>query len=167
MNMIETTRLLAKVQACDGRPVGEAMVLAWQETLADVPYALAMRAVTVHYQESVAFLMPAHIITLVERLRDIDRRAGRDQAHDARLSEHDKRPTLGDLPANTRKAVAAVVGSRRAHNLTIRRRDMAGTSWAYSCACGVNPMDQAWPDKDTARARGGDHIPVMPVIGSP
>lgn len=165
MNLVETGRLLAKISGSDGREIGDVTVLAWSEILADVPYAPAMRAVTMHYQESAAFLMPVHVIGLVDRIRDIDRRAGRDQAHDDRLSEHDKRPTLADLPANTRKAVAVVVGSRRTHNVTLRRRDRAGTTWAYSCTCGVNPIDQAWPDKDTARTKAQEHVPSMAAVG--
>lgn len=166
MNLVEAGRLLAKVSGNDGREVGEVTVLAWQETLADVPYPDAMAAVTRHYRQSTDFLMPAHLVILVEQLRRERRQAERDDAHDGRLQEYDKRPTLAALPASTRKAVAAVTGRRVTHNITLRRRDNAGTSWAYSCSCGVNPIDQAWPDKKTARTRGRDHIPAMAAVGT-
>jgi hypothetical protein len=166
MNMIETTRLLAKVQACDGRPVGEAMVLAWQETLADVPYPDAMNAVPRHYRESTDFLMPAHLVKLVAQLQAERRRAQLDNRHDAKFAQPDKRPAARDLSAATRRAVAAATGARKPHSVTLRRRDMAGTSWAFSCTCGVNPPDQTWPSKNAARDGSREHLPAAVARGA-
>lgn len=165
MNLVEASRLLAKVSGNDGRQVGESTVLAWQETLADVPYPDAMAAVSVHYRESTDFLMPAHLVALVTRLRTERRQAERDQGHDERLHAYDKRAAAGDLPPATRKAVEAATGANRPHNLTLRRRDMAGTSWAFSCTCGINPVDQNYPDKAAARTAGMAHVPQRAPVG--
>lgn len=164
MNHIETGRALAKAAGYDGREVGDTMVLAWQEALAHEPYPEVMRAVTRHYQESTDFLMPAQVIAMCRRLRNEDRRQQRDDAHDARLRAIDA-SELKDRSDDIRD-LARSLASPKGHNLTLRRRDMAGTEWAWSCTCGLNPPAQRYPSKDAARAAGREHIPAPVARGA-
>jgi len=159
MNLVETGRLLAKVSGNDGREVGEVTIRAWQEVLADVLYPDAMAAVTMHYRESTDFLMPAHVVRLAARVR-AERVADERAEH-----RHARAESLGDVPPATRRAIKAVTGAGREHHVTIRRVELDGSKWAYSCTCGLNPVGQEWPDKDTARARSRAHIPTLAATG--
>jgi hypothetical protein len=162
MNLVEAGRLLAKVSGNDGREVGEVTVMAWQETLADVAYPDAMAAVTIHYRESTEFLMPAHLVKLVGRVRAERRQADLDRRHADKIAAFDE----ATLPATTRRAIEQATGARRQHNVTVRRRDDAGTRWAFSCTCGVNPPDQEWPSKAVARAKAREHMPTPVARGA-
>lgn len=158
MNLIEAGRALAKVAGFDGREVGDAMVLAWQEALTDERYPDVMRAITAHFQSSTDFVMPAHIAALVRKIHADDRQAVRDKAHDDRLRAIDG----ADLKGRSEDihALARSLASPRGHNLTLRRRDDAGKAWAWSCTCGLNPPGQNHPDKTTARTAGREHVPA-------
>lgn len=68
MNLQETGAVLAKAAAIDNRDVGEATVLAWHETLDDIDYRSALRAVTIHRRTSDEYLMPIHIRRIVATL---------------------------------------------------------------------------------------------------
>lgn len=61
MNLSETARALALVQAFDQRTVGDADVIAWQGVLADATLADVEEAVRQHYAEETGRIMPAHI----------------------------------------------------------------------------------------------------------
>lgn len=61
MNLEETTAVLAKAAAFDQRTIGEADVLAWHEAIGDLYVDHALAAVTRHFRESDARLMPVHI----------------------------------------------------------------------------------------------------------
>lgn len=65
MNYEDAAAVLAKIQAYDGRNVASANVAAWNEALADIDLEPALAAVTVHFQESTEWLMPAHLVKLV------------------------------------------------------------------------------------------------------
>jgi hypothetical protein len=69
MNLVETNELLMRIQAVDGRPVGDATVAAWHELLQDLDFDAAREGVRLHFQESEYPLKPAHIIQNVERIR--------------------------------------------------------------------------------------------------
>lgn len=68
MNLEQTAALLARVQVIDNRKVDEATVLAWQELLGDVDYPAALEAVKLHFRESTAYLLPAHVRANVTRI---------------------------------------------------------------------------------------------------
>lgn len=68
MNLQETGQLLMLIQIVDNRRVDEAVILAWQELLDDVEFAVAREAVRLHRRESVAWLTPAHVRANVERI---------------------------------------------------------------------------------------------------
>jgi hypothetical protein len=73
----DTARLLAKVQAYDGRTVGQTDVAAWYEALGDVDLAEALDAVAGHFRASTDWLMPAHIRSQVRLIRAERRRLDR------------------------------------------------------------------------------------------
>jgi hypothetical protein len=61
VNIQETSRVLAKIQVFDNRPVDEATVLAWHEVLSDVDYEKALGAVSEFYRSERKWIMPADI----------------------------------------------------------------------------------------------------------
>jgi hypothetical protein len=61
VNLSETARALALVQAFDQRTVGDADVIAWQGVLSDAALADVEAAVRQHYAEETTRIMPAHI----------------------------------------------------------------------------------------------------------
>jgi hypothetical protein len=163
MTPAEVARLLAKAAAFDQRTVGDADVMAWHEAVADLDPALAMRAVTRWYQRNEQRITVAALRTVCNGLRGEDRQARRDAAHDERLRAID----AGDLKDRSADILelARSLAAPRGHNLTLRRRDMAGGTWAWSCSCGLNPPGQSHPGKDAARTAGRAHIPAPAAVG--
>lgn len=68
MNIKETTDLLVRVQIIDNRRVEEATILAWHELVEDLDYRMAVEAVRLHFRETTAYLVPAHVRAGVERI---------------------------------------------------------------------------------------------------
>lgn len=77
MTPAETAQLLALVAAYDRRTIGRADVQAWHVVLAEVSYDDARTVVTGHYATQTAWIMPAHIVDGVRRIRS-ERLAGLD-----------------------------------------------------------------------------------------
>lgn len=69
MNRAETGRLLTKAAMIDNREVTPALVAAWHELLEDVDYADAVQALKHHRATSTEYLVPAHILAGVRRIR--------------------------------------------------------------------------------------------------
>lgn len=70
MNHAEVAGLLGYVAATDNRQPSQAAVLAWSNALDDrLTLTQAKHAVDVHRAESTDYLMPAHINTIVRRIR--------------------------------------------------------------------------------------------------
>lgn len=156
----EVARLLAKCSAFDQRTVGRADVLAWHEAIGDLDPEVAMRAVSRWYRDNDERINPARLRRAYVGVQSGDRRAHLDDAHDARLQAIDA------APRQDRTADVAALIRPKPHNLTLRRRDLAGTEWAWSCSCGHNPIDQHHPSKNAARDAGRTHIPAHAAVGA-
>lgn len=61
--------LLARIQVLDNRQVDQLTIEAWSPLMADVDYAAAVNAVNEHFRSSTAYLVPAHIVQGVDRVR--------------------------------------------------------------------------------------------------
>lgn len=85
MNLVETDQLLTVIQNITGRkePADDAMVIIWQEILADLDYADCVKAVAAHFRESTDYLLPAHIVAGVRAIRN----ARAEQQHSAPLAQ--------------------------------------------------------------------------------
>lgn len=110
MNFEETKQLLAKAALVDNRTASQAVIMAWQETLADLPYEDALAALTLHRRESTEWLTPAHITGNIRRVRDARRIAEARQRQIAaaqRVSQNDAENTpagpVTGLPARLRQ----------------------------------------------------------------
>lgn len=68
MNIQETNALLTRIQVIDNRQIGDSTVLAWHELVEDLDYRMAVEAVRLHFRESTAYLVPAHVRAGVERI---------------------------------------------------------------------------------------------------
>lgn len=68
MNIQETNALLTRIQVVDNRQIGDSTVIAWHVLVGDLDYAMAAEAVDLHFRESAAYLMPAHVRQGVERI---------------------------------------------------------------------------------------------------
>lgn len=66
----ETARVVAKIQLGDNRVVDALTIREWHDTIGDLDFSEAVHAVTMHRQESTAYLMPAHIFANVRRIRE-------------------------------------------------------------------------------------------------
>lgn len=115
MNLSETARALALVQAFDQRTVGEADVIAWQSLLPDAALEDVEAAVRQHYAAETARIMPAHVLRAVgavEKARNASKWAPgqhgvpRDEAAPEVTSA--LRLSLSDLPAAVAELVARV-----------------------------------------------------------
>ncbi len=77
MNLQETAQVLAKVQLGDNRQVDELTVREWHDAIGHLALHEAMEAVRLHRQESTEWVMPAHVIANVRRVREEVRREAR------------------------------------------------------------------------------------------
>lgn len=68
MNIQQTNDLLVRIQVIDNRQVGDSTVLAWHELVDDVDFDAAVEAVKMHFRESPAYLVPAHVRKNVDRI---------------------------------------------------------------------------------------------------
>ena len=69
MDIIETGKVLAKIQAFDNRNVEPETTLAWQEVLEPHTLHDALKAVSDYFRVTAAWIMPSHI---VERCREME-----------------------------------------------------------------------------------------------
>ncbi len=65
----QTAQLLALIKVGDNRTVDRTTIAAWHDLVQDLPIDDALEAVRVHRRESTDYLMPAHVITGVKRIR--------------------------------------------------------------------------------------------------
>lgn len=80
MTPADAAQVLTKAAAFDQRTIGRADALVWAEALDDVAVGDALEAVTRHYRESEARLMPAHVRRHVDQLRRDRTRAALESA---------------------------------------------------------------------------------------
>lgn len=69
MDRTETGILLREVQKFDNRTVTDDVTVAWHQVLAGVSLPDAMAAHLIFRQESTDYLMPAHLLAIVRRIR--------------------------------------------------------------------------------------------------
>ena len=93
MDIIETGKVLAKIQAFDNRNVDPATTIAWQEVLEPHTLPDALAAVSAYFRTNTAWIMPAHI---VERVRDMEQARVREFKNGYHLNRADEERTLGD-----------------------------------------------------------------------
>lgn len=70
MNEPEAFKLLALASARDGRTVDAAVAKVWSEDLKRIDYSDAVEALAIHYRESTDWLLPAHVVRNVRRVKD-------------------------------------------------------------------------------------------------
>lgn len=99
MNEPEAFKLLALASARDGRTVDPAVAKVWAEDLKRIDFGDAVEALSLHFRESTDWLLPAHVIRCVRRVKDnrerelrrtmsfADRQRLEDQAEMQRLGE--------------------------------------------------------------------------------
>ena len=70
MNIDECKAVVAKIQLGDNRQVDRLVILEWFDTIGHLIADDAMKAVTLHRQESTDYLQPAHVIRLAYRVKE-------------------------------------------------------------------------------------------------
>jgi hypothetical protein len=65
----EVVKVLARIQADDNRDIGKVTVASWSQLIGDLDFQDAIDAVILHRRESTDWLMPAHVIRNVARIR--------------------------------------------------------------------------------------------------
>jgi hypothetical protein len=70
VNRQECAKVLAKIQLGDNRQVDQLVLDEWFDTIGHLRFEDAIGAVRLHRQESSAWLMPAHVIGNVYRVRE-------------------------------------------------------------------------------------------------
>ena len=91
MDVTETGKVLAKIQAFDNRNVEPETTLAWHEVLAPHTLPDALAAVSAYFRTNTAWIMPAHI---VERVRDMEQERVRGFKDGLHLNRADEEATL-------------------------------------------------------------------------
>jgi len=79
MNEREAFELLTLASARDGRKVSGSVAKVWADDLARIDLNVAVKAVKLHFQESDAWLKPAHVIANAKRVREAVEREARKQ----------------------------------------------------------------------------------------
>lgn len=177
MTPAECARLLAKVQAYDGRNVGKADIAAWFEALAGVPLDDALAAVALHFRDSTDWIMPAHVRRMVKTVRTerrrIERRSAplalpsRFEADDdradriaagiaacrAQLGERAEPLAIADRPASRSEQIRTAALARAAGEPRDRRTDP--TSAGASLGAALNKIRHA--TTPTTANTPGDH----------
>lgn len=69
MSPAELKQVLAKIQLGDSRQVDALVLREWFDTIGDLDLGDCLQAVTMHRRESTAYLLPAHIVANVKRIR--------------------------------------------------------------------------------------------------
>ena len=96
MEIVSTAKVLTLIALVDRRVVDREAVLAWHDLIGDLSERDALDAVRAHRRESTEYLVPAHVVAGVRRIRN------------ERLAKHG--PVLPDVdPAD----VAAYQAERR------------------------------------------------------
>lgn len=67
MTPAELKQVLAKIQLGDNRQVDPLVLREWFDTIGHLDAGDCLKAITMHRQESAAYLMPAHIVANVRR----------------------------------------------------------------------------------------------------
>lgn len=88
MNILETTQVLAKIQAFTTRKVDEAVIMAWHEVLAPCNADDCLKAVSEYFTRSKEWIMPVDILDLVKGYRGERIREFKDGL---RLSDEDQK----------------------------------------------------------------------------
>lgn len=70
MDIVETGKVLAKIQAFDNRNVDPATTIAWQEVLEPHTLPDALKAVSDYFRVNSTWIMPAHIMERVRAMED-------------------------------------------------------------------------------------------------
>lgn len=91
MDIVETSVLLAKVQAFDNRNVADATIVAWQEILEPHTLQDCLGAVRDYYRVSSEWIMPSHI---VERVRLVEEDRTRNFKNGYHLNRADEERSL-------------------------------------------------------------------------
>ena len=69
MDIQQTAQLLALIKVGDNRTVDRTVIAAWHDLVHDLPLDDALEAVRAHRRESTDYLLPAHVIGGVKRIR--------------------------------------------------------------------------------------------------
>lgn len=69
MNRTETSQLLTLIALVDNRPITPEVVVMWHELLDGITYQEAVDAMKRYYRENSKWLMPAHLVQIVENAR--------------------------------------------------------------------------------------------------
>lgn len=106
----EIGEVLGKAAATDRRKVGTSEVLAWYETIGDLPFDDAMVAVTRHYRDTDDWMMPVHIRRYVEEIQRERRRAQRERLEQAAIEAEAADPTRRDRSPQVQALLDHVLG---------------------------------------------------------
>lgn len=91
MTRSEIALLLGAIAGRDQRTIGDADVLAWHEDLGDLDFQDARAAVSRHFRETDARIMPAHIRRHVKVIRSERREAAEVRELPSRFESDDER----------------------------------------------------------------------------
>jgi hypothetical protein len=75
MNNQETSMILARIAEVTGRQVDDTTIVTWQNILVDVEFDDAVRAVTDHFRDSDAWIMPRNIVERAHEYHRAEREA--------------------------------------------------------------------------------------------
>ena len=129
MTPAEVARVLAKASAFDQRTIGEADVAAWYEIVARVDLVDALIAVTRHYTETSARIMPADLLRHAKVAREDRRRreVGRHAAPPLALPSRYEPDMIRDIQiergaAQCREVLGPIMARLQQHRIRAARQ---------------------------------------------
>lgn len=161
----DAAELLSLAAAFDRRKIGEADAVAWADALHDLTPTECAEAIRLHYRETDAWLMPAHVRQRVRYLREVAadkrhdlelrREIEADKAYDAeRAKEAFERLVAPIIARMTSVTVKAQKAEKRARG---ERCDYCKAQPGQPCVNNGRERDVAHPSRYDAIARADAH----------
>jgi hypothetical protein len=155
MNLVETHDLLTLAAQYDNRRFDDAVTVAWQELLADLPFDYCRLALLRHFGTTEAYLMPVHVRRGVEEIDRERRRAAREAAEWRALERQQADPTRRDRSAEVTQLIQQVRDRLPAVDETkFRRREVVEWERQAARAARAEPNPHYDPAARAALTKG-------------
>lgn len=137
MTREEVRALLLLIREFDGRNVDDSTVFAWESLLELLDFHLAAQAVREHFEQSTAYLMPAHIVQRVKELREQSIARGRQALAAGKEAERtsEKPPYFDAMVTAAEEATHVAVAAGWGHGDKVTRD---------SALAAAREVEEAW-----------------------
>jgi hypothetical protein len=166
MNDLELAQFLARLAVADNRQVDAFVLAHWQPLIGDLELQDAVDALVMHSRESTVYLMPAHIIENVKRIRDERYRATRQALVSAQrdTEEYAPRPLNEKAMAEAWNDEAEFEKQVEIYNDQLRAEGLAASTVAAHHKPAVRYPERQKRDPDAWMQRVGTSWPTGAMV---